>query len=74
MKIITRTVQVTEDRAEQMACTQDVCDTLGMVITPPFIMNVLKVDADFRRKNAYYWAPNNVEIIRARLIDHLVSL
>ena len=74
MNITTRTVEMEPGRSEQLACTQDVCDTLGVVITPTLIVNKLDVKPCFRRKSAYYWTPGDVEVIRQRLVAHLQAL
>jgi hypothetical protein len=73
MNIPTRPV-VTENGTIDYACTQDVSDALGVTITPVFIVNTLKVPTDYKYKNASYWLPTNVGLIKSRLIDHLSSL
>lgn len=74
MNVITRPVEFAPDDTRPMACTKDVCDSLGVTVTPMLIENRLGVKADFRRKSAYYWTAANVETIRAKLVDHLASL
>lgn len=55
-------------------CTADIGDTLNTLMTPVFIENVLKVPADARRRNAYYWLPEKVPVIRDALVSHLKQL
>lgn len=74
MHIVTRTVEMEPGHSEQLACTQDVCDSLGVIVTPTLIVNKLGIQPDFRRKSAYYWTPANVELIRTKLVNHLQTI
>lgn len=54
--------------------TADVNDALGVVMSPLFIENTLKVPRDHHKKAGSYWLPKNLSAIRDALVNHLSGL
>ena len=64
-------VHTREIDGQLWACTEDICDYLGVQVTTDFITDTLGVPFDHKARRARYWIPAKVPLIRDKLVQFL---